>query len=168
MGNYPKNRKPRKYPPLIERFMAKAIEDVSGCWLWTARRDALGYGWMRTPEGVIPAHRASWILFKGKIPPHNGAKFRSLILHRCDNSSCVNPDHLFLGTDADNCADRDKKGRQAKGAKNGSARFSENDVINIRSLRKNGLTLSEISKRMNAPEGTIANICSGATWSWLR
>lgn len=166
---YPANRKSRGEIPLIDRFLPKITEDISGCWIWTARRDKLGYGWIRLgyKKGVIPSHRASWMLFKGSIPDGDGPKARTLILHTCDNPSCVNPDHLFLGNDADNCADRDKKGRQAKGATHGSARFSEDAVQEIRSLRKNGLTIKEISKNLNAPEGTIANICSGATWSWL-
>jgi len=167
---YPANRKSRGEIPLIDRFLPKIIEDtINGCWIWNARRDALGYGWIRISheKGVAPAHRVSWMLFKGPIPEGNGPKARALILHKCDNPSCVNPDHLFLGTDADNCADRDKKERQARGSKAGRARFSENNVQDIRSLKKNGLTIKEISKRYDAPEGTVSNICSGATWSWL-
>jgi hypothetical protein len=90
---------------LAERFWEKV--DRSGeCWTWTASKIGRGYGQIGiTRSRSDRAHRVSWRLAHGEIP--NGL----CVLHRCDNPSCVNPAHLFLGTKGDNAADRQKKGR---------------------------------------------------------
>ncbi len=168
---YPANRKSRGEIPLIDRFLPKVTEDtVSGCWIWNAGRDELGYGRIRISykEGIAPAHRASWMLFKGPVPKGSGPKDRILILHKCDNPSCVNPDHLFLGTDADNCADRDKKERQARGSKSGKSKLNEGDVRTIRSLLSTGLNPKEIRNEYQISIGAINDIRDNRSWSWLK
>lgn len=93
------------------RFGRKIEKDpVSGCWNWTASRHRDGYGWFG-PGGrgrAVLAHRWAYENFVGPIP--SGL----YILHHCDNPPCVNPDHLFVGTQADNVADCIRKGRHAK------------------------------------------------------
>lgn len=80
-------------------------EPMSGCWLWLDSCDPTGYGTMLHDGKKQYAHRVSWILQNGPIPP--GLH----VLHKCDTPSCVNPDHLFAGTALENARDRDAKGR---------------------------------------------------------
>ena len=91
----------------ISRFMAKVKVTDAGCWIWTGSRKhgGLPYGHFRMGGHIMPAHRAAWILFNGKIP-----RGRS-VLHRCDVPPCIRPQHLFLGTHVDNMRDMVAKGR---------------------------------------------------------
>lgn len=83
------------------------VSKLSSCWEWTAAKDSRGYGCFGATKyfGISKAHRFSYFLHNGDIP--KGMH----VLHKCDNPSCVNPDHLFLGTNKDNMKDRDFKGR---------------------------------------------------------
>jgi hypothetical protein len=98
--------------PLRDRFEARTSRHAGACWLWTGSRSAEGYGSIRVDGKMRKAHRVAWELANGPIPAGAGAH-GTCVLHRCDNPSCVNPDHLFLGTNADNARDRQAKGRTA-------------------------------------------------------
>jgi HNH endonuclease len=102
---------------IADRFWKK-VEKSDGCWLWIGTLHSKGYGWMkftlsRSTAGkkrkfVVRAHRLSWLLHFGEIPAGLG------VLHACDKRRCVNPAHLFLGTDKDNWEDAKAKGRRAR------------------------------------------------------
>lgn len=80
-----------------------------GCWEWDAKADKDGYGWFCIGKEKLRAHRVSYQIYKGQTP---GALH---VLHKCDNPRCVNPEHLFLGTNVDNVKDKISKGRQMRG-----------------------------------------------------
>ena len=95
--------------PMVDRFWEK-VEQSDGCWLWTGVRGRNGYGrfMRRAYEEMIGAHQMSWEIANGREVPAG-----MCVLHSCDNPPCVNPDHLTLGTRAQNTADMMQKGRNA-------------------------------------------------------
>lgn len=99
--------------PLLALFPARMVAKIriaeNGCWLWTAAVNHKGYGIVMWNGRCELTHRVTYRLTRGEIP-HG-----KLVLHRCDNPPCVNPTHLVVGTNADNMADRQAKGRQAQG-----------------------------------------------------
>jgi len=122
---------PTKQTPsqsLGARILAKSEMTASGCRVWKGWKDPDGYGVIRLDERTkLRAHRAAYEAAHGPIPPG------LIVMHMCDVRACVNPEHLHLGTHADNQADKVRKGRQARGERNGSAKLSAPDVIRIRS-----------------------------------
>lgn len=115
-----------------ERFWARVKPAANGCHEWTGSRQKYGHGMIRLPfadRGTL-AHRLAWELKKGPIP--EGMH----VLHSCDNPPCVNTEHLFLGTHADNMADKEAKNRGVKGSKHGNAKVTEAIVRAIRTARE--------------------------------
>ena len=101
-----------------ERFFSR-IQKTDNCWNWTGHIEYNGYGSMSIKHKNRSTHRISYEIHFGKIP--DGL----CVLHKCDNKKCVNPSHLFLGTQLDNVKDRDQKGHTAKGATHGSKTHPE-------------------------------------------
>lgn len=98
----------RNSNPIWFSFAEKTERTKGGCIVWTAHKDKKGYGRLATSGGEVLAHRIAYAMHFGAFP-------RNLhVLHRCDNPSCVNPHHLFLGTNQDNMADKVRKGRTSR------------------------------------------------------
>jgi hypothetical protein len=115
----------------IARFWQKVkISDDISCWEWTASKRHFGYGQINIRRYPFKAHRLSWIIHFGVIP--NGF----CVCHRCDNPGCVNPSHLFLGTQTDNMTDMNRKLRHGgpKGESHPSAKLTNAQVAEIRTL----------------------------------
>ena len=149
---------------------ARSRNDDSGCWLWVRPQTTTGYGTLRSHKTLVRAHRVSWAVFNGRSP-------RDLcICHSCDTPLCVNPDHLFIGTRADNNRDMAAKGRRAnappKNPRRGeSASWSvltEAQVIWIRKQRRGGLATCEyLGKILGISRKTIFNASAGVSWKHL-
>jgi hypothetical protein len=123
----------RIHKTATERFEEKYIIDpVTNCWLWQNSKDSAGYGTFRYNGKIWKAHRVSFELFKTLIPSPKNID----ICHKCDVRNCVNPDHLFLGTDIDNVADKIRKGRFRNGVMHGESnpmcKLSDKIVAEIR------------------------------------
>jgi hypothetical protein len=144
------------------------IDEQSGCWNWqsTTRN---GYGRLivgsRTDKTrkSVSAHRYSFEIFVGPIA--EGLE----VCHRCDNPSCVNPQHLFLGTRQDNIDDRESKGRNKiqRGENNGNAKLTDVDVVAAKRLRTKGMTYKCIAERFGVTKMTAMRAIKGQQWAHL-
>ena len=149
---------------LEQRFYAKVVKTDS-CWLWVGALYKSGYGRMRfLHDGVMreeSVHRVSWKLFHG--PFDESLK----VLHKCDIPSCVNPSHLFLGSQKDNVRDMVEKGRSFKpiGELNPNSKLTFDDAKAVRHLRNAELRpLSEIASFFGIGKSQASKIATGVSW----
>lgn len=146
----------------IERFEQKVYpEPNTGCWLWGGAYNYKGYG----KVGQVGhnkfnlAHRYSYFIYNGEFD------LKLKVLHKCDNPSCVNPDHLFLGTQHDNIKDMYQKGRAAVGEKVPRSKLDKNKVIEIRELYASGNhSFSTLSKIYNVGDAAICKVVNKQNW----
>lgn len=164
-----------------ERFLQRfVINSDTGCWDWAGRKNRKGYGviageingkrYTKIGQSML-AHRVSWIIFKGEIPDSEQAH-GTVVMHKCDNPSCVNPEHLRLGTQADNVRDMESKRRHVVGERlkqTGINHFrsaikSQEDVdlicsgemTNVELAAKFGVSL-DVIKRVKRQNGAARN-----------
>ena len=118
--------------PLADRFWEKVdVRSPSECWEWTAdKHGKLPYGKIKVERKTKLAHRISYELNRGAIP--EGMQ----VLHSCHNPSCVNPNHLRLGTHKENMKDRQDACRQARGVSNGNCKLTEAEALLIAAVLK--------------------------------
>ncbi|OEU68450.1 MAG: hypothetical protein BBJ57_02225 [Desulfobacterales bacterium PC51MH44] len=125
------------------------------CWEWKGCKST-GYGIIRYDRKGVYAHRMSWLFTHGSVPDN------VCVLHKCDNPSCCNPDHLFLGTHADNNADMRKKGRAV-----GYRKLSPSDIPEIRRCLKQGELQVSIGKKFDVSQQAISHILTGRRWAHI-
>lgn len=144
----------------LSKFLAKVEKQPNGCWYWAGGKDGKGYGLVRLPgHRAVKAHRLSFQLY-------NFDPGRLQVNHRCDNPLCVNPDHLYVGTQKENVADRIARGRSASGERNGKAKLNAPKVRVIHRLLEQGyLSKSEIADLFAVNRKVISKIASGTNWS---
>lgn len=140
-------------------FLSKVIKKENGCWEFN-KLDKQGYGYLCFNGKAERAHRFSYKMLVGEIPDN------IFVCHKCDNPSCVNPDHLFLGTPADNTQDMLKKKRDnpQRGSKSSNSKLTEEQVIFIKELIRNGEKYSTIAKKFNVSAGAISLIANNKNW----
>jgi len=141
---------------LTQRFWSK-VSKSDECWLWTGAKNRKGYGVVGTVSGMSLAHRVSFELAGNVIPSPRH------VLHRCDTPGCVNPNHLFLGTNLDNVRDRDAKGRgnQVHGVANGRAKVSD---AGVKVIRCSPLSHKELAAIFQIDTTTVKQIKNNETW----
>jgi hypothetical protein len=135
---------------------------MSACWEWKGKRNSGGYGFMSLPgKATALMHRAAYRLFVGEIPKGMG------VLHRCDNPPCINPDHLWVGTDLDNHSDMVAKGRSLKGEKHNMVKLTEDQIQTIRRLRASGHSVVALASMFGVCHQHISGIVNRKKWGWL-
>lgn len=155
-----------KRKSIVDRFY-KLVDKTSICWNWIGSKYKNGYGsfgvgiWREGTFKNAYAHRISFELHNGPIPPG------LCVLHKCDNRGCVNPSHLFLGTQAENIRDMVMKKRHDFGEKNAMAKLKESDIHEIRKLSHEGMTQKEIASHFPVKEDAIGAIIRGENWKHI-
>lgn len=145
------------------RFWAKVQRlGDDDCWIWIAGQDKDMYGKFLVNKVQIRAHVYSWQLYTGRpVPP--GIQ----VCHKCDHPYCVNPHHLFLGTNRDNTQDRHEKGRDAKGESHGNSKLTEEQVKEIRELYQSGKTITQLSRLYTTMRSNILAIVKRKQWAHI-
>lgn len=155
-----------RYPTTEEAFRQRVIPAaINECWEWQGHRSNRGYGILLVGGRrgrQVPAHRIAYELTYGLIP--DGIA----VCHRCDNPPCVNPAHLFLGTQQDNIRDMVKKRRHVHGEKHRSCKLCPDDVRLIRQLYARGnISTLKLANRFGVAVGTVKAILQGRTWKYV-
>lgn len=142
----------------IAERLAKYTRNEGACLIWTGKRLPRGYGTLRVNGIMKYAHRLAWEEANGPI---SAGMF---VCHRCDNPSCCNPEHLFLGTHADNMADQQAKKRHGYGERNGNAKLTEPQALEVLVATE---SRRDLAGRFEVSESTIGHIQRGYSWRHL-
>jgi hypothetical protein len=145
---------------LVDKFF-KRVEKTEYCWNWTGPKRK-GYGHVWVNGKTVRAHRASWMLVNGEIP--DGL----FVLHKCDNPSCVNPDHLYLGTHTDNMKDKVERDRCAhldrRGELGGRSVLTNEIVL---SIRADSRINKDVAEHYGVDRSTISDIRRRKSWKHI-
>lgn len=157
---------------LADRFWEKVAFIGAGpddCWEWRAGKNNNGYGEIWVDGKMELAHRIAWKIHHGSIPKGK------CVLHKYDNPSCVNPNHLWLGTMADNTHDMLQKGRDFRGGSekhrgeaNSYSKLTEQQVLSVPGLLDAGYTQVEVAEMLGVSQSAISLIKIGKNWGWLK
>lgn len=139
-----------------DRFFAQVDRVADGCHRWTGAKSAKGYGRFFLNGKSRIASRVAWEISTGTPPG------QLLVLHRCDNPACVNPDHLFLGTNEDNLKDMAAKKRSIAGESHHRAKLTASDIVEIRSSK---LRTCDLAKLYGISPQQMGAIRNGKAWN---
>ena len=171
-------------PPIVEPHLSRFHERFdktakNDCWKWTSSIDPYGYGYLSIHQKKIRVHRIAYLLQFNLDP------VGYLVCHTCDIRSCINPKHLFLGTNVENSNDRDSKGRTAKGNQHASRiyvgapylprgeqhpnhKLNVQAILAIRRMHSNGLTQRAIAYAIGVKEITVWKVIHRKTWAHVK
>lgn len=153
-----------KAKEITKERIEKKVEKIpeAGCWIWTGATQVRGYGEIISNNKKYLAHRASYEAFIGKIPKNMN------VCHSCDNVFCVNPNHLFLGTQKENLQDMAKKGRSTLGSKNPKAKLNEDNIHAVKTLLKMNWKCASIARMLNVSASCISAIKRNERWAHVK
>lgn len=151
----------------LARFMSKVVM-VGDCWTWTGATNNAGYGLFRFRGKTVTTHRLSYQHHVGEIPESDGYH-GTCVLHRCDVRNCVNPAHLFLGSNAENIEDMHAKGRarkcSPKGERHGMAKLTSADVLAIVAAVGQGRSKTSVARDFHVTPSMVGRITKGRAWT---
>lgn len=139
----------------MKRFWEK-VDKTETCWNWIGFTEGKGYGIIRINQKQQKAHRVAWELTNGKIPDG------MCVLHHCDNRRCVNPSHLFIGTQIENIEDRQNKKRMATGNRIAASKL---DKTKVEEIRRSKLKYRELAAIYGVSTRTVSDIRRKIYWS---
>lgn len=151
-----------RYGTFDQRFWRR-VDKTPTCWNWIGPVSNRGYGLLHHVDKMKKCNRIVWIITNGEIP--KGIH----VLHKCDNTLCVRPSHLFLGTHTDNMRDCIKKGRgnKARGERVTNSKLTESQVLHMRKLDSCGHASSQLSRKFGVAYNTVRHVVTRGTWKHI-
>lgn len=169
------NQEGENIPSFQKRFWASVNKNgkeipyaIGSCWEWTKSKDKDGYSRIRLSGKNFFVHRASWCI--ANDIELSALSREIIVLHKCDNRSCVNPNHLYIGDHKQNALDRCTRGRThipAYGNPGFISKLTPDKVIEIRRLLSIGINGSQVAEKFKVSNTTISKIRTGKKWKWL-
>ncbi len=154
---------PRNISLKEKLLFSRKIDPITNCWEWTRGLRKDGYGKVHfkfdNKERTLGVHRASAHVFKDF-----DLFSEKQVLHHCDNRKCFNPDHLWIGTNAENKEDCVRKGRHSRGEAQGHSKLTNSQILEIRKEKLNGETTVNLSKKYKVYQSHISSICRRKSW----
>lgn len=144
---------------IVDKLLSNIKVNAAGCFEWQMHRVTYGYGGISVNGKARLAHRVSFEVFRGPIP--NGM----YVCHKCDNPPCINPSHLFVGTQLDNMRDAAEKNRVRHGDKNGRAKLTGANVIEVCRRYSDGEMVDAIASWFGVSRSAIYDIVNGKKWA---
>jgi hypothetical protein len=162
-------RKINRNSPVLSRFWSRVNKrgkqtPLGRCWEWVASIGTHGYGQLSVNGKPVTTHTFSWKIHNGEI---EGSKF---VLHRCNNKSCVNPRHLYLGTHGDNVRDRTADGGDPQGERNGMSRLTKTQILEAKRKyipyhRTRGIRA--LARELGVNHSYLGEVIRGRRWKHL-